>query len=101
MAVANSEPVWYVYTVLCEDRDQVRNRLAAEEISTGVYYPVPLHKQPAFAEQQNMYTLSNTNYLADHILALPLWPEMPPAAVDYTVERLTDIIYSRRSKEAS
>ena len=93
--------MWYVYTVLCEDRDQVRHRLAAEEISTGVYYPVPLHKQPAFTEQQNMYTLPNTDHLADRILSLPLWPEMPPSAVDYVVEKLVGITRECRTKAAS
>ena len=101
MAAANSEPVWYVYTVLCEDRDQVRHRLAAEEISTGVYYPVPHHKQPAFAEQQTIYTLPNTDHLADRILALPLWPEMPLSAVDYVVEKLVGITRECRTKAAS
>ena len=97
----NSEPVWYVYTILCENRDQIRNRLAAQEISTGVYYPVPLHRQPAFAKQDNMNKLTNTDYLADRILSLPLWPEMPPSDVDYVVDKLSVIIVDSRMEAAS
>lgn len=34
------------YTILCENRDQLRAYLQEQGIGTSVYYPVPLHLQP-------------------------------------------------------
>lgn len=31
-----------------QSRDEIRNRLLALKVATGVYYPIPLHKQPAY-----------------------------------------------------
>jgi dTDP-4-amino-4,6-dideoxygalactose transaminase len=44
-----SESVWNQYTLRVEDRDRLREQLAAEGIGSAVYYPVPLHLQPCFA----------------------------------------------------
>jgi dTDP-4-amino-4,6-dideoxygalactose transaminase len=44
-----SEPVWNQYTLRVQERDRLREHLAAEGIGSAVYYPVPLHLQPCFA----------------------------------------------------
>jgi dTDP-4-amino-4,6-dideoxygalactose transaminase len=41
--------VYHHYTVLAEDREALSARLRGGGIETAVYYPVPLHRQPAFA----------------------------------------------------
>ena len=41
--------VYHHYTVLAEDREALSTRLRGAGIETAVYYPVPLHRQPAFA----------------------------------------------------
>ena len=37
------------YTVLVDDRERVRGELAAAGIPTAVHYPVPIHRQAAYA----------------------------------------------------
>jgi dTDP-4-amino-4,6-dideoxygalactose transaminase len=41
--------VYHQYTVRCEDRDAVAEALSERGVGHGVYYPVPLHRQPALA----------------------------------------------------
>src|SRR5262249_34843295 len=41
--------VFHQYVVRVRDRDRVRATLAAAGIETQVYYPIPLHLQPCFA----------------------------------------------------
>lgn len=83
-----SEPVWYVYTIVYDERDRIRSNLASAGISTGIYYPVPIHKQKAFKDAHCPVALHNTEYLAERILSLPLWPEMPIETVDFVADRL-------------
>ena len=42
-------PVWHQYTVRAPDRDRLRSRLADRGVGTGVYYPTPIHRLPAYA----------------------------------------------------
>ncbi len=39
--------VYHQYTVRCEDRETVARALSERDVGHGVYYPVPLHRQPA------------------------------------------------------
>ena len=41
--------VYHQYVVHSRDRDRLAKALAAQGIETGVYYPSPLHLQPALA----------------------------------------------------
>ncbi|MCW5979339.1 MAG: DegT/DnrJ/EryC1/StrS family aminotransferase [Bryobacteraceae bacterium] len=50
--VARSEGsghVYHLYVARAARRDDLRERLATNGVSTGIHYPVPLHLQPAFA----------------------------------------------------
>jgi len=54
------------------DRDVLAERLKARGIATGVHYPRGLHQQPIFEHLYGKCSLPNTEYLAEHILALPV-----------------------------
>ena len=47
---ADTRPVFYVYLVEVERRDELVAHLTAQGIGTEVYYPTPLHLQPCFAD---------------------------------------------------
>jgi len=42
--------VFHQYTVLADRRDQLVNHLSERGIGTGIYYPVPIHRQPIFQD---------------------------------------------------
>ncbi|MBL0058499.1 MAG: DegT/DnrJ/EryC1/StrS family aminotransferase [Elusimicrobia bacterium] len=44
-----AEPVYHLFTVRAPRRDALKDFLAARGLSSGVFYPTPLHLQPAFA----------------------------------------------------
>lgn len=68
--------VYHQYTVriLNARRDQVKEYLAQQGISTMVYYPVPVHKLPVYAQAQNAITLAEAEKAAEEALSLPMWP---------------------------
>ncbi len=72
-----STHIYYVYVVNVEDRDGFRAYMEENGISTGVYFPVPLHFQKAF-EQLGYQPgdMPNAEYLAEHGVAIPMFPEL-------------------------
>jgi perosamine synthetase len=73
-----SEHAWHQYSVVVDQdgfgltRDQLAEALKKKGIATGVHYPVGLHQQPIFMELYGDCHLPITEYLAEHILALPV-----------------------------
>jgi dTDP-4-amino-4,6-dideoxygalactose transaminase len=68
-------------------RDGLRRRLAAEGISTGIHYPVPCHRQPAFAAEGTP-PLPVVERAAGRILSLPMYPHL----TDADIRRVADAI---------
>ena len=77
-----------------ERRDALRARLAARQIDTMIYYPVPLHRQPCFhhlGHAAGAFPCSED--AAARSLALPIYPELTPAMQDRVIEE-TAAFYS-------
>ena len=68
---------WAVYSILTDRRDRVRQALAGEGIPTMIYYPRPLHLQPAFERfGDGIGSLPVSEGLSAKILSLPIHPYM-------------------------
>ncbi|MEJ0045827.1 MAG: DegT/DnrJ/EryC1/StrS aminotransferase family protein [Rhodospirillales bacterium] len=80
--VADSASAWAIYAVLLADaaaRDQVQAALKAEGVPTAIYYPKPLHHQPAYRQYHGGNPLPVSEDLATRILALPIHPDLTDA----------------------
>lgn len=80
-----TEPVYHQFTLLADRRDALREHLGAGGIGSAVFYPVPLHRQPAlerFAPRE--LELPVAERAALRALSLPLFPELE----DHEVERV-------------
>ncbi|GBR43407.1 DegT/DnrJ/EryC1/StrS family aminotransferase [Neokomagataea thailandica] len=89
--VADSESAWAVYCVLLADaaqRDALQEHLKAEGVPTAVYYPKPLHHQPAYAAAHDGVSLPVSEALGGRVLALPIHPELTDAEVAHVVAAL-------------
>jgi UDP-2-acetamido-2-deoxy-ribo-hexuluronate aminotransferase len=82
--VPDSQSAWAIYAVLLGDgpaRERVRGKLAEAGIPTAIYYPRPLHQQPAYSGQHDGTALPVSEWLAERILALPIHTDLSEAAV--------------------
>ena len=75
--VPGSRHVWHQYVIRTARRDALRDFLAAREIGSEIYYPVPLHMQEAlkclgYAEG----SFPESERAAREVLALPIFPEI-------------------------
>jgi dTDP-4-amino-4,6-dideoxygalactose transaminase len=77
-------------------RDPLRAFLADRKIATAVYYPEPLHLQPALAGLGHRRgDFPNAERACAEVLALPIFPELPDQAVDRVSEAIRDFFALR------
>ena len=69
--------VYHVYAIRSGDRDRLREALTAQQIQTGVHYPIPVHLQPAHADLgYHAGDFPVAEQVAREVLSLPIFPEM-------------------------
>jgi UDP-2-acetamido-2-deoxy-ribo-hexuluronate aminotransferase len=79
-----STPVFYVYLIETERRDELVRHLSAAGIGTEVYYPRPLTRQPCFAGRGGTHhPVPVATSASRRALALPLYPDLADDAVDH------------------
>jgi dTDP-4-amino-4,6-dideoxygalactose transaminase len=72
-----AKAVYHLYVIRTKDRDELITRLAAENIGTGIHYPIPLHLQKAYAYlgyKDDDFPV--TERLATEIVSLPMYPTL-------------------------
>ena len=82
--VPDSTSAWAIYAILLRDgaaRDRVQASLKAAGVPTAIYYPRPLHLQPAYRDSHDGAALPVSEDLATRILALPIHPDLTDEAV--------------------
>jgi len=84
--------VYAQYTIQVNNRDSVINKLTEAGIPTAVHYPVPLQKQPAFADLHVTDTLLNSNKASEHVLSLPMSADLPVHLQDTVLEQVVQTL---------
>ena len=91
--------VWNQYSVRLEAaatkggewRDRVRQYLAEQGVSSMVYYPLPLHRQPVYADLNYAEgSLPQAELAAQQVLALPMFPELTADEVDHVIAKVME-----------
>ncbi len=65
----------HLFVVRSQHRDELRQRLAAEGIATGIHYPIPCHRQPAVGAA-DAPSLPVAERAAASVLSLPMHPHV-------------------------
>lgn len=72
-------------------RDELKNFLNENGISTGLHYPIPLHLQPCFQSlgyKKGDFPISED--LADNCLSLPMYPELLDEHIEYVSQKIKE-----------
>ncbi len=86
-----SAHVFHQYTLQVTDgnRDALKAHLAAAGIPSMIYYPTPLHEQPAYKDRVVIGgPLSNAERLSEEVLSLPMHTELTASQQNFIVEAL-------------
>ena len=76
--------VWHLFVVRCARRDALQQHLQRHGIQSQVHYPLPAHRQPAYADLHDI-RLPLTERLHDEVLSLPIGPSLHEDAVERVI----------------
>jgi dTDP-4-amino-4,6-dideoxygalactose transaminase len=81
--------VYHQYVIRTPQRDALRKHLGARDVETGVHYPVPIHRQPAWLRTYGETpALPRAEQAAHEMLSLPVHADL----TDGEVERVADAV---------
>jgi len=91
VTASGNKHIYYVYPIISDDRDGLRNYLEENGIGSGVYFPVPVNKQKVFeglASFKEIYP--GAENVANNTLVIPMFPEL----TDDEIHKIIEVINS-------
>jgi len=85
---------WAQYTIRVSARDDVASALRERGVPTAIYYPVPMHRQPAYRHYPSA-GCTTAETLAGEVLSLPIHPDLDDEQVDRVVEAVRRSVTGR------
>jgi len=86
----DGESVYHQIVVHHKKRDEIRERLAKEEIGSAIHYARPIHLESIYEEYN--YKLPNSEKFCKEIMSLPSYPSLTDEQVSYISECMNKII---------
>ncbi len=89
--------VYHQYTLKIKNgkRDALAKHLQEKGIPFGIYYPIPLHSQKAYADERYKEAdFPVTNQLVKEVLSLPMHTELDEEQIEYIAETIKNFLNS-------
>ena len=87
LPISEQSHVFHLFVIRTENRDPLQEYLLQNGIETMIHYPIPPHKQKAFAEW-NSHSFPITEKIHKEVLSLPISPVMTKDEVDFVIATL-------------
>jgi len=81
--------VYHIYAVRIQNRDDLINTLAKQDIACGIHYPIPLHLQEAYRRlgyKKGDFPIAEKS--AAEFVSLPMFPELTKEQIEYIAEEI-------------
>lgn len=83
----------YVMRITNGKRDALLTHLQEKGIPCAIYYPIPLHKQKAYADARyNDSDFPVTNLFAEQVIALPMHTELDKEQIDFITSTVLEFV---------
>ena len=90
-APKDCEHVFHQYTIRAERRDELQEFLCQRRIGNSVYYPVPLHLQPIYADLGHQVgSFPEAEKAAAAAISLPMFPELRAEQIEQVTETIAE-----------
>lgn len=91
--VPDSRSAWAQYTIRTSDRERLQAGCKAANVPSMVFYPVPMHLQPAYsAYGAGEGSLPVSEQVAQEVVSLPMNPYLSDAQVDTVCTAVRDAL---------
>lgn len=88
---ANTEPVYHLFVITVPDHNDFIQYMERAGVECNMHYPVPCHLQKAYRGLgYGKGDCPNAEYLAEHCVTLPLFPEMREEEIERVVRLCND-----------
>ncbi|UMB55474.1 DegT/DnrJ/EryC1/StrS family aminotransferase [Lutibacter sp. A64] len=85
----NLTHVWHLFVIRTKKRDLLQQYLLEKGIQTLIHYPIPPHKQKAYAEYNNL-SFPITEQIHNEVLSLPLSAVMTSKEIENVVYNINN-----------
>ncbi|MES2741361.1 MAG: DegT/DnrJ/EryC1/StrS family aminotransferase [Pseudomonadota bacterium] len=88
-----ADPVWHLYVIRHRRRDALAAKLAEAGIGTVVHYPIPPHRQGAYASLgygEGAFPIAEA--IHREVLSLPIGPTMAAEQVQHVIDTLAAVL---------
>jgi dTDP-4-amino-4,6-dideoxygalactose transaminase len=99
MQAENGNSNYHIFAITVPERDKLRAHLAEEGIPTLIHYPMPLHRQKAFAEFSPA-RCPNADLLCSRVLSLPMHAFLTEGEVARVIDGVRGFFNRRGKKKA-
>jgi len=96
-----TKPVYHLFVVRVQNRDDFMKRLGAVGIGTGIHYPIPLHLQTAYKTlgyKEGDFPV--TERVAKEIVSLPMFPQLSEDQQTRVVNEAFDLLAAEISAKS-
>jgi dTDP-4-amino-4,6-dideoxygalactose transaminase len=85
-----TQHVFHQYVVRHRQRDALRSALLQDGVATGIHYPLPAHRHPAYRDRVILPVggVPTTERAAATVLSLPMFPQLEDGEVDAVIRAL-------------
>ncbi len=95
----NCQSAYALYTIHCEDRDELMSFLKENGIPCGAYYPRPVNTQTAYAKW-NTRSLPVCERLSKTVCSIPMHPYLSEEAQSYVISKMNEFAEKKSQKVA-
>ena len=95
----NCKSAYALYTINCEDRDELMSYLKERGIPCGAYYPRPVNTQTAYAKW-NTRSLPVCEKLSKTVLSIPMTPYLDKEQMDYIIGTMNEFAAQKKNRAA-
>ena len=95
----NCKSAYALYTIHCEDRDELMSYLKENGIPCGAYYPRPVNTQTAYLKW-NTRSLPVCEKLSKTVLSIPMTPYLDNEDLDYIIKTMNEFAAKKAKKAA-
>jgi dTDP-4-amino-4,6-dideoxygalactose transaminase len=83
--------VYHLYVIRTSQREKLREFLSLNGISTGIHYPIPVHKEPSYANLiEDKVKLPITEQVSNEVLSLPMFAELTEDEIQFICNNIKD-----------
>lgn len=84
-----ADPVWHIFGIRCDRRDDLEKYLTANGIGTNKHYPIPMHLQECYKDlgfKEGDFPIAEK--ISQTELSLPMYYGMTDEEVDFVIEKI-------------